>query len=129
MMITAMERNRRLPHPVIPAWRHVAIIKSALPFDLRKKGLISTYSGLISLPLHHNLCITIATPSGTVPDPDHQAILVQLPPGAPVARQQFVGRRRAAAAGGIIGKILRCIGGPGIEDGLHGFPARLDIVG
>src|SRR6202011_6169550 len=50
-------------------------------------------------------------------------------PGAAIARQQFVRRGRAVPARNIAWNILGRIGGPGVEDGLHRPPARLDIVG
>src|SRR6266851_9973028 len=50
-------------------------------------------------------------------------------PGAAIARQQFVRRGRAVPAGDIAWNILGRIVCPGVQDGLHRAPARLDIVG
>src|SRR5215831_2431549 len=50
-------------------------------------------------------------------------------PGASVARQELVGGGRALAAGGIVGEVLGRVARPVVEDGLHGPPARLDVVG
>src|SRR5262249_26380391 len=54
---------------------------------------------------------------------------VERPPGAAIARLQFVGRSGTAAACGVIREITRRIVCPSVEDRLRDLPAGFDGVG